>query len=96
VWGPLELAAVIGLTIGSFVVPVFGPIVGLACAWASQQWDRREKIIATLLTALTPLVIVMAGLFVFAARSDSVVEQGPVIVEDGPAVQAPPAPEVSP
>lgn len=96
-WGPLELVAVLGLTVGSFVVPVIGPIVGLACAWASQQWDRREKIIATLLTALTPLVIVLAGAGLFVTRNAvSSVDQGPVIVEEGPAVQAPPVPEVSP
>ncbi len=96
-WGPLELVAVLGLTVGSLVVPILGPIVGLACAWASQQWNRREKIVATLLTALTPLVIVLAGAGVFLTRNSvTSVEQGPVIVEEGPAVQAPPVPEVSP
>ncbi|MFZ0161476.1 MAG: hypothetical protein WAL50_20795 [Kineosporiaceae bacterium] len=96
-WGPVEVIAVVGLTIGSFVVPIVGPIVGLVCAWASRQWTRREKIIATLLAALTPLVVVVAGAGLFAVRSaTSTVEHGPVIVDEGPAVQAPPAPEVSP
>jgi len=96
-WGPLEVVAVVGLTIGTFVVPILGPVVGLVCAWASHQWSRREKIIATLWAALTPLVIVVAGVGVFAARVESGGgEQGPMIVDEEPAVQVPPVPEVSP
>lgn len=98
-WGPVEVIAVVGLTIGSFVVPILGPLVGLVCAWASQQWSRREKIIATLWAALTPLVIVVAGVGVFAARvgvESGGVEQRPMIVDEAPAVQVPPVPEVSP
>ena len=37
-WGPLEIIAVVGLTIGAVVVPGGRvPLVGLVCAWASAR-----------------------------------------------------------
>ena len=44
-WGALEILAVFSLTVGAFVVPILAPIVGLALAWASARWSRREKIV---------------------------------------------------
>jgi len=48
-WGPLEITSILLLTFGMFVVPFFGPILGLALAWASTRWTTREKLVATLL-----------------------------------------------
>jgi len=59
-WGAIEILAVLGLTVGAFVIPVIGPIVGISLAWASVRWTRREKIVATVLTFL-PLVTLILG-----------------------------------
>lgn len=99
VWGPLEIVAVAGLTVGAVVVPVLGPLVGLVCAWASDRWTRREKVVATAWTALAPVLIVLLAASLFAVRSES--SQGPDVVQPGivelsePAVPAPSA-EVTP
>jgi len=96
-WGPLEVVAVVGLTAGAFVLPVVGPVIGLVCAWLSERWTRREKIIATIWTCLAAVLVVVAGLALFSARatvSDSF-DHGPSIVEQGVPV-APQASEAAP
>jgi len=62
-WGGLEIAAVLLLGLGSFLIPVVGPIAGLVCAWASTAWTSREKWIATAVVGcglLLPVVAVAA------------------------------------
>ena len=61
-WGGLEIAAVLLLSVGSFVVPVIAPAAGLVCAWLSDQWTRREKWIATGICSLVLLVPLVAAL----------------------------------
>ena len=63
-WGGLEIAAVLLLSIGSFVLPVIGPICGLVCAWMSPAWTTREKWIATAIAALVVVVPVLGLLLV--------------------------------
>lgn len=92
VWGPVEIFAVLGLTVGMFVVPVVGPIVGLVCAWVSTRWTRREKVVATAWTALAPLVMVLAAGFLFAVRSESSSVVEPVVVEQPAEPFGPPEP----
>ena len=87
-WGPLEVVAVVGLTIGAVVVPVVGPLVGLVCAWASASWTRKEKIVATAWTALAPVLIVLLGASLFIVSSSESVNEGPVVSES-PAVVEP-------
>jgi uncharacterized membrane protein len=48
-WGPVETICVVALIVGSFVVPLFGSLVGLVLAWVSRRWSRGEKAVATLL-----------------------------------------------
>lgn len=60
-WGTLEVLAVLGLTVGVFLLPVVGPIAGIGLAWASVRWTRREKVVATALTVLPLLGLVLAG-----------------------------------
>ena len=48
-WGALEVLAVLALMVGTFVIPIVGPIVGMCLAWGSSRWTTREKIIATVL-----------------------------------------------
>ena len=56
-WGGLEIAAVALLSVGTFTLPVVGPIVGLALLWNSQRWTSREKTIATVLACLPLLLL---------------------------------------
>ncbi|HEX8080338.1 MAG TPA: hypothetical protein VF557_09015 [Jatrophihabitans sp.] len=60
-WGGLEIAAVLLLSVGTFVAPIIAPIAGLALAWTSDAWTRTEKVVATALT----LGAVLLGLFAF-------------------------------
>ncbi len=46
-FGAIEIIAVLLLTIGSIVLPLVGPLVGLGFAWASPRWLHREKLLAT-------------------------------------------------
>lgn len=46
-WGALEIAAILLLTFGAFLLPVFGPALGLVLVWLSTRWSTREKLIAT-------------------------------------------------
>jgi hypothetical protein len=61
-WGGLEVAAVLVLGLGSFVVPFVGPLVGLALVWASPRWTRRQKTVATVLTVVPVLLLAVLPL----------------------------------
>jgi hypothetical protein len=65
VWGGLEIAAVLLLSVGSFILPGVGPIAGLVCAWMSTQWTTTEKWVATALASLM-LAIPLVGLIAFS------------------------------
>jgi len=51
-WGGLEIAAVLLLAVGGFVVPFAGPLAGLVCAWISPRWTTVEKTVATLIAGI--------------------------------------------
>lgn len=72
-WGPLEIAAVLLLTVGHVVLWVVGPLTGLALAWMSPRWTRREKVVATLWTALPLALVVAAAVFLVTARASAAV-----------------------
>ena len=59
-WGTVEIIAVLGLTVGTLLIPVVGPVIGLCFVWASTQWTRREKAVATAF-ALLPLIALALG-----------------------------------
>jgi hypothetical protein len=44
----LDVAAIIFLSIGSLVLPVFGWFVGLILLWMSNAWNTRDKVLGTL------------------------------------------------
>lgn len=67
-WGGLEIAAVLLLGVGGFIVPVIAPIAGLFCAWMSDQWSRAEKWVATGIASLGLLVPLLGFALVAAAR----------------------------
>ena len=68
-WGGLEIAAVLLLALGAFIVPVVGPVAGIVCAWMSQRWTRTEKWVATAIASIGLLLPIVAFVAVFAARA---------------------------
>ncbi|MEO7351557.1 MAG: hypothetical protein ABIR34_06575 [Marmoricola sp.] len=60
-WGTFEVLAVLGLTVGTVLIPIVGPVLGLGFAWASPQWTRREKWFATVLTFLPVIALVLGA-----------------------------------
>lgn len=75
-WGAVEIIALLLLTLGAVVLPVIGPLVGLAFVWASAQWTSRQKLIATLIVAVL-LILPVALLFSVTTNSGTT---GPVEV----------------
>ena len=64
-WGGLEVAAVVLLAVGGFVIPLVGPVAGLVCAWISDAWTTNEKWVATAIAA----VVLVIPLLAFASLS---------------------------
>jgi hypothetical protein len=65
VWGPVEIFALLMLTVGSLVLSIIGIVVGFVLVWVSAQWTRRQKFVATalgLLPALGFLFLRLTGL----------------------------------
>ena len=80
-WGAVELVAVIGLAIGLLTGGV-GLLVGLICTWISDRWTTREKVVATVVTSMlfVPLVLGLLTLVVSGSSSPVVtVDQSPAI-----------------
>ena len=88
-WGAVELVAVIGLAIGLLTGGI-GLLVGLICTWISDRWTTREKVVATVITSMLLVPLVLGLLTLMVARGSSPVEtvdQGTVIA---PAVSTAP------
>jgi hypothetical protein len=91
-WGPVEVIAVLLLTVG--VVTVIGPVIGLALAWLSQRWSLRDKLIATVGAFASFLVVIgvaVVGLGLFAASSSGVQVSSTQVSVEAP-VPSPAAP----
>ncbi len=85
-WGVLEVIAVLALTVGTFVLPVVGPLVGIVLVWGSTRWTRREKGIATVLTALPVVALVLGASMLVAVGGNADPSQPvpePVISTEG-------------
>jgi hypothetical protein len=65
-WGPVEIAAVLLLALGGFVLPVFGPLIGLVLVWVSSQWTRTQKVVGSVF-GLLPVLWIFSTFF-FVAR----------------------------
>jgi hypothetical protein len=68
-WGALEVAAVLLLALGAFIVPVVGPVAGVVCAWMSDRWTSTEKWVATAIAAIGLLGPVVAFLLFATLRT---------------------------
>jgi hypothetical protein len=62
-WGGLEVAALLLLAVGAFVVPVVPLLVGLALVCASRQWSTGTKGVAAALVFLPALLL--SGFYLF-------------------------------
>jgi hypothetical protein len=78
-WGGLEIVAVVGLVVGSYVVPVIGTVVGLVCAWMSPRWTTRQKSIATAMSVLPLLLLIAGAAALFVGSSVSSTVPAPVV-----------------
>jgi hypothetical protein len=85
-WGAVEIIAVLALTLGTFVVPIIGPIVGIILVWGSTRWTHREKTVATILTVLPVIVLALGAIALVSVRSDGanepVIEHAPTVVTE--------------
>ena len=63
--GAVEIVAILMLTIGSLILPIFGALIGLVFVAASSRWTTREKLIAAAivvgLVVLVPLLGRLGG-----------------------------------
>jgi hypothetical protein len=62
--GALDVTAVVLLLVGGLVLPVIGWVIGAVLLWASATWNRREKLLGTLVIPgglLTPLALLLVG-----------------------------------
>jgi hypothetical protein len=62
-WGPVEIFAVLLLSVGSFLLPVIGPISGIVLLWVSTRWTRTQKVAGSLLglmPATWPFLVLFA------------------------------------
>jgi uncharacterized membrane protein len=60
----LEIATLILLLVGGVVLPVIGWLVGVVLLWVSDAWNRRDKLIGTLVVPgglLLPLALLTIG-----------------------------------
>lgn len=69
-WGAVEIVAILLLTLGSLLLPIVGPLLGLIFVWASAQWTTRQKLIATAIVVLL-VVLPIAGLLAVRAGAGS-------------------------
>lgn len=61
----LETATLLLLLVGGVVLPVIGWLIGVVLLWVSDAWDRRDKLIGTLVVPgglLLPLALLTMGI----------------------------------
>jgi hypothetical protein len=76
-WGPAEIIAMLLLSVGGFVLPGVGPIIGVVLVWVSTRWMRPQKVVGSLL-GLLPATL---PLLLFARFRPS---EGPLMFNAGP------------
>jgi uncharacterized membrane protein len=66
----LPIIAVLLLIVGTFVVPVIAPIVGLVLVSFSAVWSRREKLATWLIPLATAVILVVAFAITSAVQAE--------------------------
>jgi len=69
-WGALETAGVLVLGLGGLLIPVIGPLVGLALVLSSPRWTRTDKLVASGLCVL-PVLLPVALIAVPSAAGEA-------------------------
>jgi uncharacterized membrane protein len=64
--GGLEVAALITLTLGGFIVPIVGVLIGILLVWFTSMWTQREKAIGTALPVALLILPAAATAAIFA------------------------------
>ena len=72
-WGPVEIIALLLLSVGWLILPCIGSLLALVFVWASDRWSTREKVIATVVV----LMLVALPLALFMGTSSGVSLTGP-------------------
>lgn len=83
-WGPVEVLAVLLVTIGA-VLPIVGPLLGLVLTWMSTRWPRRTKLIVTVV-GIVMLSLPILGLAVLTTAGGG---GGPTLVNPPSVVGVP-------
>ena len=80
-WGPIEIIALLLLSLGSVFLPFVGPLLGLVFVWASTHWTRQEKVIGTaiVLVLLLPIGLLLAAGLAASPGSGAILEPSPVV-----------------
>lgn len=55
-FGGIEIAALVLLVIGGWLIPYVGTLLALVFVWASRKWTSREKVIATVIVVILPIL----------------------------------------
>jgi uncharacterized membrane protein len=64
--GAVEIAAILLLTLGAFLLPLIGPVIGLVFVWLSSAWSTRVKVVVT---AIVIGVVIIPILGLLAVRT---------------------------
>ena len=59
--GAIEIIAILLLTLGGFLLPLIGPVIGLAFVWLSPAWSTRVKLVVSAIV-IGVLVLPILGL----------------------------------
>jgi hypothetical protein len=80
-WGPIEIIALLLLSLGSVFLPFVGPLLGLVFVWASSQWTRQEKLIGTAIVVvlLLPIGLLFGAGLAVGTGSGAFLDPSPVV-----------------
>lgn len=73
-----EVAAIVSLAIGAFIVPRIGWFIGLALLWTSRRFTRADKVIGTVLVPFGYGALLLAAFSVGSSSSSETDCTGPL------------------
>ena len=85
-WGANETVAVLLLTVGAVLLPIVGPLLGLAFVWLSARWSRLLKSFVTAFVVTIFVVVPVVGLYAWGMNA------GQESIEAAPIIQVTPVP----
>lgn len=76
--GPLEIVAILLVTLGAYFLPIVGPAIGIVLVWMSRVWSTRWKLVITM-AVLVVVVLPIVGLM-SVGGGDVIIQSSPVVV----------------